>query len=344
MKLINNDKVHDQLLKNNQLPLAFDPSLDYEEWKNKVAKKYAQLLKIDTIESNVCALNFEIEEKVETKEYTRYRFTFEAEKDCIVPCYLLIPKTNKAKYPVCICLQGHTPGMHISIGIAKKEEDNKKIESNAYALFAVQNGYAALCIEQRGMGERQPASEYRQYPIPTCYFPSMTALILGRTIIGERVWDISKAIDCLENFRQLDLEDITCLGHSGGGTATYYATCYDKRIKTAVCSCCFSTFRESIGELCHCACNYIPDIATQFDMAELSCLIAPRTLILQCGGIDTIFSIKGARQQFEKVKQIYEKAGAKDNCFFIETDTGHKFRQELVFPKLKKMRENKNDK
>jgi 2-keto-3-deoxy-galactonokinase len=54
-----------------------------------------------------------------------------------------------------ICLQGHAPGMHISIGQAGDEHEEELIEGDRdFALQAVRNGYVALALEQRCFGER----------------------------------------------------------------------------------------------------------------------------------------------------------------------------------------------
>ncbi|MBR2384321.1 MAG: hypothetical protein IKA99_01795, partial [Clostridia bacterium] len=226
MRMIDNDLIHEQLL--NQTPkLAFNDNANYSEWKEKVREKFIEILGIDNIAKNACELKIEIEETVEFDEYTRIRYVFESEKGCPVPCYLLIPKQGKEKYPICVCVQGHTTGFHISIGKKIYEEDENTLKTSTYALDAVKNGFAALCVEQRGMGERTTLRQDRGRALTCgCYFTSMTALLLGRTIIGERVWDLSKAIDTLSNFSdKLDLNDITMLGNSGGGTATYYTSC-----------------------------------------------------------------------------------------------------------------------
>ena len=230
MRLINNDIVHEQLFLKKPL-LAFDENKDYSEWKKQVKEKYIELLGLDEIAKNACEIQVEVEEVVETEEYTRYRYVFESEKDCPVPCYLLIPKTGKDKYPVCVCLQGHSTGFHISIGINKHagnetwKGDAGTLETSTFALDAVKNGYAALAIEQRGMGERTTPRANRGRALTCgCYHTAMTALMLGRTLIGERVWDVSKGIDSLQYCAEkLDLDDVTLMGNSGGGTATYYA-------------------------------------------------------------------------------------------------------------------------
>ena len=341
MKTINNDIIHEQLLNKKPL-LAYDEKNDYAEWKQKVKEKYIELLGLDSIQQNACTIHVEIEERVETDEYTRYRYVFESEKGCFVPCYLLIPRAQKQKFPVCICLQGHTTGFHISIGEKKYDQDDKSLETSTFALDAVKNGYAALAIEQRGMGERTTLREDRgASPTCGCMFTAMTALMLGRTLIGERVWDVSKAIDSLEYFKdKLDLNDITLLGTSGGGTATYYAACYDKRIKVAVPTCAICTYKDSIGDMWHCTCNYIPSIAKYFDMGELSALIAPRKLLVCNGEIDPIFPLSGTKEVYSVIEKIYEKEGVPENCQLkVYPNKPHYFDKEITFPALNKLRD-----
>jgi len=340
MRKIDNDAVHENLLKNKPV-LAFDENADYPKWKERLRTKYTELLGLEKIAENACEIKVETEEIVETDEYTRIRYVFESEKGCFVPCYLLIPKDGQKKFPVCICLQGHTTGFHISIGEKKYDGDEESLQTSTFALDAVKNGYAALAIEQRGMGERTTLLKKRGPSLTCgCYFTAMTALLLGRTIIGERVWDVSKAIDSLEFFKdRLDLSDITLVGTSGGGTATYYAACFDERIKVAAPTCSVCSYKDSIGDMWHCSCNYIPHSAEFFDMGELSALIAPRKLLVSVGETDPIFPLEGTKRAYSVIEKIYEKEGAKDNCrFVIFPDKPHYFDKVTTFSNLKSWR------
>ena len=341
MKDINVDVIHEKLFLEKTL-LAFSDDLDYPSWKEEIRKKYIELLGLDNIAQKECDLNLDIEEVIDKGEYLRYRFTFESEKNSIVPCYLLIPKKEKKKYPVCICLQGHSTGFHISIGEAKYDNDGRWLDTSTFALDAVKSGFAAFCIEQRGMGERTtPLSTRARALTCGCYHTAMTALLLGRTLIGERVWDVHKAIDVLSQFKEdLDLDDITILGNSGGGTASYYAACFDKRIKMVVSCSAISTYRDSIANRWHCSCNYIPRIAKYIDMGELSALIAPRKLIITIGELDPIFPLYGTKEVYEVIKKIYQKENAPGNTkLLIIPGKEHYFDKELTFNAIRKMRE-----
>ncbi|MBR1677548.1 MAG: alpha/beta hydrolase [Clostridia bacterium] len=342
MREINNDTVHENLLKRTPV-LAFDENKDYAVWKKDVREKFVELIGIKAIAENACPIVVETEEIVEKDEYTRIRYVFESEKGCFVPCYLLIPHNRDKKMPVCICLQGHSTGFHISVGEKKYDIDDRWLATSTFAIDAVKNGYAVLAIEQRGMGERTTLKENRGKALTCgCYFTAMTALLLGRTVIGERVWDVSKAIDSLEYFARkfmLDTGDITLLGTSGGGTATYYSACFDERIKTAVPTCALSSYRASIGDMWHCSCNYIPGIAKFFDMGELSALIAPRKLLICNGEIDPIFPLAEAQDVYSVIEKIYDKENAANNCkFVVYPDKPHYFDKTITFNELKNLR------
>src|SRR5690606_10332988 len=130
--------------------------------------------------------NIEYEEEHEDYFLTRISILTEGLED--IPGYLLKPKNIEPPYPVMICLQGHSPGMHISIGQARTEADLKSIAGGRdLAIQAVENGWAALVIEQTGFGERAEAGV-------SCNHLSLSELLKGKPILGQRVRDVSRAV------------------------------------------------------------------------------------------------------------------------------------------------------
>ena len=330
---INGIYLRDKLVAEHKPLLSYNEKKDYNEWKENIREKYISLLGLDEIAKNACPIKVEIEKTEQKDGYTQTRFTFESECGSVVPCYLLVPDGGKKEYPVAITLQGHTTGFHISIGEKKYLPlDESFLPRGACALQAVRCGYAALAIEQRGMGERKAANTpERRVSDSMCYYEAMTGILLGRTLIGERVWDISRAIDALKEFEQCDLDKIIITGGSGGGTASYYAACYDERIKLCVPVCAFCPYPESILQFYHCSCNYIPHAFRYFDMQDLSCLIAPRRLVIINGKKDPSFLIEGARRGYETVKAVYACENVSDNCRLIETEQGHYWCEDIIW-------------
>ena len=328
---------HDKLTKSIKPKLAFDGNKDFSLWRSEIKTKLIELLGLDVIAENACEPNLRIVEEEEKEGYKQIRFEFESEQGAVVPCYILIPDTGKEKYPVAIVLQGHNQqGFASSVGNAYCHETlDYDTGRGKFAVQAVQNGYIALAIEQRGMGERAAQNDLKRRvslnPRGGCYYEATTALMLGRTIIGERCWDISRAIDLLVNFKECDLQNIIITGNSGGGTASFYAACVDERISVCAPSCSFCPYPESVLRFYHCSCNYIPQAYRYFDMQDLACLIAPRKLAIIAGKYDTAFLIDGVKRGYQTIEKIYQKAGASENCSLTITDKGHFWFEDIMW-------------
>ena len=332
--MINSELGHDLLLENTKPKLSYAFKKDFNGWKGQVRNKFIELTGLDEIEKNDCPLNFQIKSRETKNGYQLIAFTFDSEVGETVPCYLCIPDNISGKRPVAITLQGHSTGFHNSIGEIRYKQDEDYQPRGSFALQAVENGYIALAIEQRGMGVRM-TNKPNRLPNCMCQYASRVALGLGRTIIGERVWDIHKAIDVLERyFPECDSDKIIITGNSGGGTTSYYATCYDDRIKICAPSCSFCSYKESILNIAHCACNYIPFMYKYFDMQDLACMIAPRNLIVIAGKEDDIFPIEGVRKGFKTISEIYKDSLSESNCKLIETPKGHWWCEDIVWPAI----------
>jgi dienelactone hydrolase len=327
---------HEYLLRTTRQRLAFDPRRDFQAWRRTVDAKLREL--IGVLPERV-PLNVRKEYERENDLFRETRFVFSAEAYADVPCHLLVPREGNPPFPVVVCLQGHSPGMHISLGRPKYEGDEESIAGDRdFALQAVRQGYAALALEQRCFGERQQDRPPDVVHVDSrCHHAAMTALLLGRTMIGERVWDVSRAIDALGEFPEVDVERVGCMGNSGGGTITYFAACLDGRIRIAMPSCYVCTFRDSIGTIDHCEDNYVPGILRDFEIGDLAGLIAPRPLVVVAGREDDIFPIAGVEEAFDTIRQIYRAAGAPDRCRLVVGEGGHRFYADLAWPVFREL-------
>ena len=318
-----------RVLKETAPSMVFSPENEsLSQWQKKASEKLSRLL---CLPREDCERKFNTEFSEKHEGFTEIRFVFQSEEGEFVPCHIWLPENKvNEKPPVMICLQGHSTGMHISMGRAKFEGDEETANNGDrdFMKHCINSGMAAVCLEQRCFGERGGN------PNPDCYFASMTALLTGRTLLGGRVWDIMKLIDVLcEHFSdKVDVNRVYCMGNSGGGTATFYSTALDKRIKAAIPSCAFATFSGSIGAMYHCACNYVPSVAKYFDMAEIAGLIAPRPLVIVSGKEDKIFPLPTAEHEFSRLKDIYYKNSERpENCIHVKGDGGHRFYKDIAF-------------
>lgn len=334
MREVKGDLCHRLIIEKSEPALAFNKDMDFAAWREKIRAKLIELTGLDKIEANAAPLSVEVEKEEKKDGYRQIRFTFESEWGAVVPCYLLIPDTGREKYPVAITLQGHSSGFHNSIAEPKEGENPEyAMGRGAFAVQAVKNGFIALAIEQRGMGERRP-NERHQKDAQMCEYTAHMALMLGRTILGERMFDVSRAIDALATFPECDLDKIIITGNSGGGTMSFYAATYDERIKLSAPSCAFCTYENSIMNWYHCSCNFIPHAYEWFEMQDLSALIAPRPLIVISGREDEIFPLYGVERGYGVIEDIYAASGAASECKLVVTPKAHWWCEDIVWPAI----------
>ena len=308
----------------------YDKKEDFSKWREKAKEKLAELLMLP---NERCEDEFKIISKKSFDGYKRIDFEFQSEPGYFVSSSFLIPVDCTGKIPTVICIQGHSTGMHISLGEAIYDGDKELIAGGRdFALRTVAEGFCAVTIEQRYMGSAGHNKEGQ----PACLSNNegMATLLLGRTAIGERVWDISRLIDVIiKHFSEyVDTDKIVCLGNSGGGTATFYASCFDERIFLSVPSCSVCTFEDSIMAMWHCPCNFIPGIRKYFDMGDLGCLIAPRKLVVVCGTRDDIFPVDGVEKSYDIIKSVYDHIGKSENCKLVKGNGGHQFYPDDIWP------------
>jgi dienelactone hydrolase len=266
------------------------------------------------------------------------KIIFTSELYADVPAYVCLPRHASPPYPFMICLQGHTTGMHVSIAVQREDETLPlAVEGDRdFALGCLRNGVAALCLEQRSFGERREQNQ-EQVSEQGCHDAAMQALLLGKTLLGERVFDVDRGMDYLAERRDADMQRIGVMGNSGGGTISIYAAALLPRLSFAMPSCSFCTFRDSILSIYHCADNYVPGILQVAEMADVLGLFAPKPVVIVAGQDDPIFPLHGVLQAYDHLKAIYEAIGAVDQCQLVIGPGEHRFYADQAWSVLRKI-------
>lgn len=327
--------IHHQALSGTVQPsLRWDGTTPVEIWRDKCRETLWDLLGMD--QYALCDPIFEITYEEMLGENRCIHFTLQTEEGYFTHCDLLLPPTQEGPLPLCVCLQGHSRGAHISLGKALYDGDEDTIRGGDrdFAVRAVREGFAALAVEQRAFGRCGGAACGHD-----CGRAGMTAILLGRSLVGERVWDVMRVLDAMETHfaDRVTLQGSVLMGNSGGGTATYYAACLEHRFEGFMPSCAVCTYRDSIVALGHCVCNYIPRIANYFDMGDLAILIAPKKLLVVCGRDDDIFPLQGVRESFSIIQGLYRAMGAEDACALVVGEGGHRFYADDSWPVMHKL-------
>ena len=338
-KLDLSPSVNHQYLADHLKPaLAYDGG-DVKSWQKKLRKVFAQLTGFDSLPKPADRVPLKVRTLASWRnEYgTIEKLAFAAEPKSDILAFLCIPDSARAPYQTFICVQGHSSGMHHSIAVEREANDKPfKVEGDRdFGLLCMQRRIVALCIEQRSFGERREQT-MTHTASHGCHDATMHALMLGRTLTAERVFDVDRGIDYLATRGDIDMKRIGIMGNSGGGTTSLNSAALLNRIAFAMPSCYFCTFRDSIMSIYHCMDNYIPGILKYAEMHDIMGLFAPKPVVIVAGEQDEIFPIGATRKAFKKLKAIYKSAGEPNNCKLVVGPAGHRFYADQAWPEMMK--------
>lgn len=265
-------------------------------------------------------------ELVDKGDYSREKIVIRTAEQTLMPVYLLRPRDARPPYRTVLALHGHGYGVKDIVGLWENGTE-RTIPDGYHRDFGIalcRAGFAVAAPEISCFGERR--NEYGALdrdlgsPVPTtCEQTAALATHLGGSVLGLRVRDAMRLVDYLEGLPDFDTGRLAAMGISGGGAHTLFSTCLDTRIRAAVVSGYFSTFRDSILAMHHCPCNFVHGLGAFGEMADLAGLIAPRPLFIEAGDHDPIFPLAAVKQGIADARKVYEAFGADgypDHAFF----------------------------
>ena len=247
------------------------------------------------------------------------------------PLFMIIPKAEPP-YQTVIAFHGHGPGVKVILGNiddSAMAEASRAVDNN-FAQQLAESGYLVCAIELRGFGERVTEQMNQASGGNSCRHLAFEYMLHNRTLLGERVWDGMNAISYVLSRDDVIADSLTCIGFSGGGTASLFTSALDERIKKSVIASYMCTLKKSILGMSHCECNYVPDLLTLGETGDIAGLIAPRPVQVISGEIDPIFPIDGVREQFAQLEKIYQVFDADDNCTLTIHPDDHRFHFQMV--------------
>ncbi len=314
---------------------ATDPE-DAHRWQAAFRPQLRVMLGLDTMERRGTPPM--IAERLSTQrlaDHMREEWTLETEIGYYVSFFLLLPLNTTDRLPLVLTPHGHGGQARREYsGLYASEEDRERIEAEELdvALQAVREGYAVIAPDMRGFADLRLREDIEAGEDNSCWPLSMRALLVGRTLLGERIWDVQRLLDWALQREDIDARRVVLTGNSGGGTITLFAAAVDERVRVCVPACYFCSFEHSIGSIKHCACNYIPGMLQAAEMADVAALIAPRPFLAVNGAHDPIFPIAATRASYARLQEAYTLFGAEDTCRLSVGDDGHRYYQALVWP------------
>lgn len=147
----------------------------------------------------------------------------------------------------------------------------------------------------------------------------------GRTLMGERLWDVRRCVDYLRSRPDVDPERIGCAGLSLGGEMALWLGATDERVAATVSS----GFLTTVANLRdgHCPCWDFPGLTESYDFSDIYSLIAPRALMCQNGQLEGHggFPPAIAEPAWRKIQAAYAVFGALDKTLWDTPDVKHVF-------------------
>lgn len=311
-------------------------SATWQQWQTDARTALAALLGLDQLKRQMAGFRpagrLLREEKADG--YVRQFWVVNTEPTVPLPLIVLLPSGKKGPLPLVLTPHGHGRNTEAYAGVFKDSTEAAFVQAGErdVAVQAVKEGYIAIAPTTRAFGETRTEEDKKEDKPFSCRIQLMHDLLLGRTPVGDRVWDMQRILDWAISRFDIDTARVAITGNSAGGTVTLFTAAIDTRFTLAAPSSYFSTFEGSIGSIAHCDCNYIPGILNWGRMSDVAGLIAPRPMSIIHGKKDEIYPIAETRKAFDQLRSIYEAAGAAAQLQLYEGSEGHRYYKAGAWP------------
>lgn len=311
---------------------------EFAAWQTEARSALAGLLRIPTIRGDAGGFTPRatlLPSMDDLGAFTRQEGRLETEPDVAIHFWILKPK-GTGPFPLAIVANGHGPSRGAA-GIYPSEQAKKRVleEDRDVGVQAASRGFITLVPSTRGIGENPEAFAVDDLDGrnggKACIAHNWHAIAAGRTMMGERVWDIMKFIDWAQTLPAIDGKTVFMTGNSGGGMLTTYAAALDERISLASPSSSFDDFFAPSGNLTHCQCNHFPGMVRFGQFWDIAGLIAPRPLLTVTGVKDPAHPVAEIRRAAGEMKRIYTAAGAPSHYDHQFGPAGHRFYKDLMW-------------
>lgn len=325
---------------NPEFGFAAKSTAELTIWQNRFRARLREVLGLNRVQDDLKDIRpiAHLVDEEDAGEFIRQRWVLLVEPTVPLPFILLKPKEIPGLLPLVLTPHGHMKNTELYAGITTSEAEQEfMLEGDRnIAVQAVREGYLVIAPTARGFGETRTEQDKAGDKQNSCRDLLMHDLLVGRTPIGDRVWDISRLLDWALETLPVDPQRIAITGNSSGGTISLFAAALDERIKLSAPGSYFCTFAGSIGSIYHCECNYVPGLLTLGEMPDIAGLIAPRSFIAINGKEDPIFPIEEVNKAFDHLKKIYTVAGAPENVALYVGQGGHRYYKAGSWPFIRR--------
>ncbi len=263
-------------------------------WQKELRSRFFVLLKLADLREAAIPLDSRMTSSAQNAEYTRQELTIQSTPGRRIDVILTVPVQESARpWPAVVCIHGHGGNRNVVY--------EEKSIYKGFADALARRGFITISTDVGQHEVREP----------------------GRTLMGERLWDLMRCVDYLRSRPDVDATRIGCAGLSLGGEMAMWLGAMDERITATVSSGYLTTMDQM--EQDHCMCWKFDGLRELADWADVYALIAPRALQCQNGLQEPLnaFNVPLAKQALREIQPIYADLGHPDRVELRVHPEGH---------------------
>lgn len=250
-------------------------------WQHQLRQQCIDLLQLQDLMNLRDQLPFQITRGAEADRagYRTMELEIAATPGRRISVVLTRPLQGAGPFPAVVCVHGHGGSRRV-----------------VYDVETIYKGFAH-CLAAAG------------YVTISAEVGQHRAFEKGRTLMGERLWDLLRCVDYLRSLEEVDVQRIGCAGLSLGGEMAMWLAAMDEGIAATV-SAGFLTMMDQM-ERNHCPCWKFDGLRQRVDWPDIYSLIAPRPLQCQNGWKEPPpdFVVSLARLAMTQIQPIYQDLG-----------------------------------
>jgi cephalosporin-C deacetylase-like acetyl esterase len=250
-----------KLLPASYFATGADPSHATEKLRTQLAALLTLPLEKAALQAQVLSSNIRKKDRIE-------EIQFESESGIRIVGWFVAPQDGAAKHP-CV------------LYISDADADEAVGEPGSFD-DVLRHGHAVCAIALRGTGLSTPRPPrggpvfYQQMNLQERF--AWANLVLGNSVIRQRVWDIVRTLDYLASRSDVDASQIRVIGQEGAGLAALMAAVLDTRVRSILLTRTVVSYMSVVQSTDYSLPLdwFVPGILRHFDVPDLSAAVYPR--------------------------------------------------------------------
>jgi cephalosporin-C deacetylase-like acetyl esterase len=261
-----------------------------EDLRSFQAETRARLQRLIAYEKPSDSINVRASGVVARRGYRIEKLLIEGERAGAIPALLFTPDGPPARRRVILYVHAN--------GKSAEAHPGGEIEE------LVQSGAMVLAIDLRGRGETREDPD-REWDIFGHFNSAMTAMLVGKTLVGLRAQDVIRAVDALAARSDVELESLSAYGKGDAAVVLLHAAALDDRIRSVSLEEMLASYESVMRWKIHQGVfeSIVPSAIAHYDLPDVAASLAPRRL-----QIINAVNPRGRRMESQQVRRQYESA------------------------------------